>query len=1266
MRKNDIILPMARPDSESRPQQEKIALQGEYNRLIAALTASIANRDVGAINEHLNTLESFIFKSGFKLSDVSRTQADYYLTNREEIVRAAQESDQIVAQRRLAALNDRLNKIKSGGAGLLDRARRVAQERMAKSQTPEQPLEEVVNQADAAPVQDIEEDTAQRLESFTTEKKALLAKLRPFLTEVQRAVADSDFTAAEALEALRVGFYMEMSDLDLSYDLEFTNQLAEINGLLHNISTILGQLKDKAPTQEISWQSVDTSHPDELRILALFVAEANQYLADPDWDPRQVVGHSGSLTADLDQLIDNAEEIREALARSDDAVVSVRRNRQILILYINPAKEMRKKLNDRIVEIDTKLFETWKATLDQYPMLQDLVAQTARVSPAPPYTPGDTPQDRITALQSKVADATAEKKANEWLTPANHFGDLKNDYIQSLFDAATAKLAELNELIEQDAAAKELNDFNSNPIIIEIKRLLAQVPAKRQDLPRKALKQLKIDLTDEVAKASVKGLLNPSGKKASVVQAIEQLVPRIRDLLDAGGILETMLKPEVSTMSLAELADEIGDSRMDPFLWKEWKGPTGGNREREVINEFMKKANTNIEGDPKAEIDRIVYKVKVQLKTMDNQNQHENEKASTDRSQLYAEMQKRIITRRELLIATTYHPEYGAQLSEILEHVVKTASLRPDQCVVLRDGKELSILVNDLRPGETPLYEFDGEMNFFLLIGETGRTVLDRYINKVFGEGGKRYDPRALEFAQLIYTNFDYLTLSLRELQKTTQTRGHNGAVKDPDRIMFSDPLAAAVHRMFRYGGNDEDWSMWILFYHEDLRKSKFKYGKKEPLKPEAIARGVTKETAKSEDWTWPDHEAMIKLQQQMWRHERMFFEIDNFTAHRDEKTKRKSGYKENHGIPLAGYCESIGLATDAFLRLHPDETLWLFDHMIDSNRTKMVGEGLRERLAANDPINKEEEERAWRRYLLDPKDNQSYQEALAKEGLASADVIEITNHRKTKIEEERWTAYTQSPEYIANRALELAKKFDGNRESVSSIELYQLAEENGFGELLEMAYKDIPAPLTFEQIMEHYEEAGKGGLLGKWLQTAGKVKMFPGNHLTLFLEPLLTHYCLRLAQAFDDYDDPKERERLYHAMVEALSDSRNGGLSSYKAEMTAVINNLSLNPIEKIEKGNVVRIKGVKAQRSHDFAPPKLRRNKNLYEYVDSWYRKVYHEDPPQQIMGKSLEVWLKSQVLPTEKRHKIYLEMLKRHKHTKFPLTRQGTLLKLAEKDH
>jgi hypothetical protein len=276
----------------------------------------------------------------------------------------------------------------------------------------------------------------------------------------------------------------------------------------------------------------------------------------------------------------------------------------------------------------------------------------------------------------------------------------------------------------------------------------------------------------------------------------------------------------------------------------------------------------------KIEIERLEIKAELQTFFMDDKMQT-TAAAAGNRAELQNNLDSYLVGRNELLLATTYHPEYGWLVRKLIEDLQAIASLRTEsslaEVVVKRLVKKQNLYA--FSPGESNQDGFDyievmqrvtsqpqdvkaaeeagipvaeylkeklesmGETVVYLpdyqnkLINynsfahsEKGRgnlqTAMDVLISRMVADPqlkemldslGEENLEKAKMFTSRLFTIFDSLSIILTEKQKNTTTRAHNGSIEDIDRISLMDPEAAMVHRMFRYSGNYSEATAEIL-----------------------------------------------------------------------------------------------------------------------------------------------------------------------------------------------------------------------------------------------------------------------------------------------------------------------------------------------------------------------------------------------------------------------------------------------------------------------
>jgi len=340
--------------------------------------------------------------------------------------------------------------------------------------------------------------------------------------------------------------------------------------------------------------------------------------------------------------------------------------------------------------------------------------------------------------------------------------------------------------------------------------------------------------------------------------------------------IQKLLEPrEVSTMSLKEVVDEVvggvegGDlANLDVFDWGFWKAaPESHNKD--LFNRFQNIAYSALP-EREADIDRVVQKIRAQLVTLDNKLIEEIGKATTDRPNLFKELNKRQVSRTELLSVTTQHPEWGGQVREMLRFIIEQGAKRP--------GEEGYI----------------NNLSYDTLSGESGRSNLGAELEKRFGH----YHEYARFFASKLFTAFDMLTISLQELQKKTKTRGHNGFVDDKDRVLLQDPLAGYIHRSQRYGGNKKDWAGWWMIY----------------LPPIPVNQTLGPQGNDEQGHRIDGAHTLREMQEMVLANQEVYFDTDAIRGK----------------IPFRGFCESFFPDTYNLATLGPGEALRVWDTLVD------------------------------------------------------------------------------------------------------------------------------------------------------------------------------------------------------------------------------------------------------------------------------------------------------------------------------------------------
>lgn len=550
----------------------------------------------------------------------------------------------------------------------------------------------------------------------------------------------------------------------------------------------------------------------------------------------------------------------------------------------------------------------------------------------------------------------------------------------------------------------------------------------------------------------------------------------------------------------------------------------------------------------KQEVERVYWKVHLQLHCMSNEMEVE-QSASRNRSILMKEIKRCILHRDELLLATTYNPEFGADIRNILTEIMEQAALRDNEVVVKRYVKRNTRTVDlRLREEEVEVRQKVFCWEALTLSGNARKDAIRAWKEalRVSGEeiirepdpdslavysGGlgntengdkklaaaiNRYetDDRAKDMAGKLFMVFDLLTASLAELQKNTCTRSNNNDVEDKDRISLLDPLAGAIHRMFRYEGNLSDWASYILLYFDHLPGSTRLYEGDDPgkrgfneqpayltaartrVREENLPRyGKITGIGHGERFVVPeDHQYLVDLQQSLGEWAEQFYDWFNLVPK----------------IRLRGFCESLGFSTKDLLFLNDA-------HSNRFGKPEQLWDGTRGLVSGPDGV------------------------------------------------------------VNGNEILNLKSVVDlQSKSNPTEFTLYATAEENGFMELLEKLYGQIASgPINAKELF-----TGKA-LIHNLYKIWGKIKMYPSPLARDALVPLSYDYIVRSVQSInkEELDNAEEIfEDVVNALIQNMEDE--SGLKDYRYELSILINLLCKKPIyRETNNGEIERIPGVRAE---------------------------------------------------------------------------------------
>jgi hypothetical protein len=787
-----------------------------------------------------------------------------------------------------------------------------------------------------------------------------------------------------------------------------------------------------------------------------------------------------------------------------------------------------------------------------------------------------------TALEKKEGEVEAkEKKGQEVEVFEENIKDFTRAIEAIPFSRKEIVTIEVNGKEERHDPDDKSNSDRFEQQEMELKRRRSLLIEEKQKAESSGVLK-KRDSTESASADEINRVIDEVLRKSSEAEKrVEQLIREAE-------------KPPVEEMGLNAIVKELIDDNHDPYFYKEQKSGVVANQRAKELSEALKDYyNRDPESTPEEELNRVVQIVKLQLNFLSNQLQHEPGLPTRERTQLWKEAIQRQLKRREILIATTYHPEWGKEVRDMLEWSFRVAALRKDskteatQILVRRkrerglraeageevlvgaylnapDGTELKnalgirpkdkVLVRrwvnkekdkedfedimieweDRQDDDKPLEKWSPDMDYGTLTKELGEIKMKKQLEERFPNG----NPQALKFAMDIFGCFDLLTISLGELQKNTKTRGHNGDVKDKDRIMFADPLASAMHKTFRYW-NENEWSLRALLFIEDINNGDARYG-------------IHDDKKQMKNHTW-----LSKLQNLLLMHQSVFYSTDSFAGK----------------VPLPEFCEATGINTYDFLTLHS-----------------------------------------------------------AEEFFAGAEVLELPDGRfvihdgRIIGKEDRNGSGVWTDQDGNEIDLETEGHLIPKSENIAITKWYELAEENGFAQLLELTFKRMPV-LSDDDIFRKQAD-GKAGVLNNWLATAGRAKMFPGSHMKNYLEPLLTNFVLRIFQQYKGRYNRDLREAMFKDMIAALEASAldPAGLGSYEVEVANIINALCETPIYDIKINKKTGKKkatknGNNPVQGQSVKPWEDRRDKERDEYLAAWYRHKFNHEPPTHLMGINLD---------------------------------------------
>lgn len=576
----------------------------------------------------------------------------------------------------------------------------------------------------------------------------------------------------------------------------------------------------------------------------------------------------------------------------------------------------------------------------------------------------------------------------------------------------------------------------------------------------------------------------------------------------------------------------------------------------------------------RVEVERLEIKAELQTFFMDNVMQT-NQAAAGDRSQLQDKLETYQVGRNELLVASTYHPEYGWLVRKLLEDLQAIAVLTPSEVVVKRLVKKQNLYAfspelgkrefdyvevlqrviaqpQDLEAakakkkapaeylkekleemGETVVYLPDYQNRLIdynsFSHSERGRanlqTAIDILIsqmgnnpelkNKLDGLGEEGLE-KAKMFTSRLFTIFDSLSVVLTERQKNTTTRAHNGAIEDVDRISLADPEASMVHRSFRYPGNYSEPTSEILAVMSPINAEQNLYVGAQPSKSFESEQSFMYSELNNQGQPVDDRGQLIELKPV---HSDYIYQLGKKGDVRNGKYMR---------------ADAMQLATIQRMQ-------WEFYEQLFPIINKM-------------PLIR-------RRGFLEPL------------GFSTNQIIFLNQSEweRERKAESVWD-FTNGSVGLSGKVINKIDNIDDilnpKKEYVTELQFYNTAEKNGLLGILERMYASTSSGgrLSTEQLF-----SSNKSILHDWFKAWGRIKMYPSPVVRDAFVPM-TYLMIRRAMStlecvsgntanIDEIQDAWQE--LINTLESNLRDG--GGLDCYGAEIATVINLLCSKPVYKI-----------------------------------------------------------------------------------------------------
>lgn len=618
--------------------------------------------------------------------------------------------------------------------------------------------------------------------------------------------------------------------------------------------------------------SVEDRVPEKFRALQEQSDKLQERLVDPAFDPRGENQPKELLRA-YDEADAEFELLGEKANRSSGNEAHVLRKLAKLLKndYLSNANEVIRLARARIQELDmlesddafAKAFAEAKSS-HAWGTLKNLIEEDKD---------RDWSADDLDEISShRVILEEAYEELVEYLQTLPHANQLL-DHLYSTDKIAFDRIIEAADEQVWWKGTADLRSFIQSTVdnlIGVVGRASVMDPDERAKL-RKDLEQASNDFESLHRAVKGAGYLSSRWHQHSVIRSVvpslENDIVYVQQHL-LGVLSEDVDSIPVAEMSITELSDFIDNKGIDPFMWNEWKFQPV-NRLKDIIERWKAEVfnpTTNFESptDEARELERIEQKVRIQLTTLDNKGIYETGKASIDRSILYDELANRQVSRQELLLATTQHPVWGSAVRHMLRWVIETAAVASDSFTPYSSFFDQEM-------------QYDERISYETLSGEGGRDALSGFLTEHFasqaeglwGLSDEQFD-MAKMFTQLLFTSFNMLDISYRELRKGTKTRAHHKkGGEDIDHGVMQDPFAM-IQDMLRYGGAEKHWGvhMWVFF----------------DIDPELIHNLGLRFGADGE------HEHVLEMAEKLRQHKSVFYDVEYYLG----------------SVEMPGFCEFV------------------------------------------------------------------------------------------------------------------------------------------------------------------------------------------------------------------------------------------------------------------------------------------------------------------------------------------------------------------------